>query len=143
MGLPRCPWGEFRCPHYDSRNCDQPSARECIYVALSGLSRVLPGTPPEVGFEPKLAVQATRENNTVPRLSGVFDLEKLRALSEREMETLRICLQGSEIPDIARSLHISPHTVRNHLKSIYRKLGAHSRGELMSRFILAEGPPRP
>ena len=52
-------------------------------------------------------------------------------LSEREVEVLRLAKQGLPNPQIAHSLHISPGTVRNHLSSIYRKLGVHSRHEAL------------
>ena len=49
------------------------------------------------------------------------------ALSDRELEILRLAKRGLPNPQIAQSLHISPGTVRNHLSAIYRKLGVHSR----------------
>ena len=39
--------------------------------------------------------------------------------------------RGLPNPQIAQSLHISPGTVRNHLSTIYRKLGVHSRHEAL------------
>ena len=51
------------------------------------------------------------------------------ALSERELDILRLARRGLPNPQIAQSLHISPGTVRNHLSAIYRKLGVHSRHE--------------
>ncbi|MDY7077855.1 MAG: response regulator transcription factor [Chloroflexota bacterium] len=52
-------------------------------------------------------------------------------LSEREIEILRLAKRGLPNPQIAQSLHISPGTVRNHLTTIYRKLGVHSRHEAL------------
>ncbi|MDY6877110.1 MAG: response regulator transcription factor [Chloroflexota bacterium] len=52
-------------------------------------------------------------------------------LSEREIEILRLAKRGLPNPQIAQSLHISPGTVRNHLTTIYRKLGIHSRHEAL------------
>ncbi len=52
-------------------------------------------------------------------------------LSEREVEILRLAKRNLPNPQIARSLHISPGTVRNHLSAIYRKLGVHSRHEAL------------
>ena len=36
-------------------------------------------------------------------------------------------------PAIADELHISPNTVRNHVRAIYRKMGVRSQLELLTR----------
>jgi len=54
-----------------------------------------------------------------------------QTLSEREVEILRLAKRGLPNPQIAQALHISPGTVRNHLSTIYRKLGVHSRHEAL------------
>ena len=61
-------------------------------------------------------------------------------LSEREREILSELAAGSRVPSIATKLFISPHTVRNHLKAIYRKLGVSSQAELVER--LRGAPPK-
>jgi DNA-binding NarL/FixJ family response regulator len=55
-------------------------------------------------------------------------------LTRREYEVLMRVLMGDDVPIIGSSLYISPHTVRNHLKAIYRKLDVRSRVELVVRF---------
>jgi DNA-binding NarL/FixJ family response regulator len=50
-------------------------------------------------------------------------------LSEREVEILRLVAKGLSFADVGAALAISPHTVVAHVKSIYRKLSVHSRGE--------------
>jgi DNA-binding NarL/FixJ family response regulator len=55
-------------------------------------------------------------------------------LTRREYEVLMRVLMGDDVPVIGSSLYISPHTVRNHLKAIYRKLDVRSRVELVVRF---------
>ena len=52
-------------------------------------------------------------------------------LTEREIEILRMAQRGLPNPQIARALHLSPGTVRNHLSAAYRKLGVHSRHEAL------------
>jgi two-component system response regulator DesR len=52
-------------------------------------------------------------------------------LTEREIEILRLARRGLRNPQIADALHLSPGTVRNHLSTIYRKLGVHSRHEAL------------
>lgn len=55
-------------------------------------------------------------------------------LSAREREVMRLLLDGGRPAAIARLLSISPHTVRNHVKAIFRKLGVHSQMDLICRF---------
>jgi DNA-binding NarL/FixJ family response regulator len=50
-------------------------------------------------------------------------------LSEREREVLSLVARGLRANEVATLLKISHHTVRDHLKSIYRKLDVSSRAE--------------
>ncbi len=47
--------------------------------------------------------------------------------SERELEILRLVAQGMTDSQVASRLYLSPRTVGQHLRSIYRKLGVPSR----------------
>lgn len=73
--------------------------------------------------------------------AGVPDIDRLLTIvergqvSSREKDVLGLLLQGRRAPEIAVALGISPHTVRNHLKALYRKLGVHSQGAL-AEFLL-------
>jgi DNA-binding CsgD family transcriptional regulator len=59
--------------------------------------------------------------------------EDLRLLSPRELEVLHPFMEGRRVASIARMLSISPHTVRNHLQSIFGKLGVRSQEELIEK----------
>lgn len=48
-------------------------------------------------------------------------------LSEREIDVLRAVVDDATEQEIAEALFISPHTVRTHVKNIYRKLHVRSR----------------
>ena len=50
-------------------------------------------------------------------------------LTLRETEILSLLSKGLSFSEIGESLHISSHTVAQHIKKIYRKLAVHSRGE--------------
>lgn len=54
--------------------------------------------------------------------------------SKREREVVGLVLRGNNVPAIARKLYISENTARDHMKSIYRKAGIHSRQELIDLF---------
>ena len=57
---------------------------------------------------------------------------ELSDLTGREIEVLSLLLSGDRVPSISEQLHISPNTVRNHLKSMYRKLDVGSQSELIA-----------
>jgi DNA-binding CsgD family transcriptional regulator len=64
-----------------------------------------------------------------------FDLLcRAYALSRRERDVVAALLTGLDTRAISARLCISPHTVQDHLKSVFRKTGAHSRRELLARF---------
>ncbi|MCY1143369.1 response regulator transcription factor [Actinoplanes sp. Pm04-4] len=50
-------------------------------------------------------------------------------LTERETDVLRAARDGGTVADIARKLHLSEGTVRNHLSSAIGKTGARTRAE--------------
>jgi LuxR family transcriptional regulator of csgAB operon len=50
-------------------------------------------------------------------------------LTNREKEILLAIAAGASNPDVAGKLHISPHTVKNHIYNIYRKIKVKSRLE--------------
>ena len=71
--------------------------------------------------------------STAPGASGAVVDEwrhRLGLLSDRENEVLSHLLDGKRIATTAQLMYLSEHTVRNHLKAVYRKLGLHSVGEL-------------
>jgi DNA-binding NarL/FixJ family response regulator len=67
-------------------------------------------------------------------VEGLMRNPDAQRLTRREFEVLVRVLMGDDVPAIGAVLFISPHTVRNHLKAIYRKLDVRSRVELVVRF---------
>jgi DNA-binding NarL/FixJ family response regulator len=53
--------------------------------------------------------------------------------SEREREVLTLIAAGSTNREIAERLYLSPHTVKEHTSTIYRKLHARNRAEAVQR----------
>lgn len=59
-------------------------------------------------------------------------------LSERERQVVRLVAQGRAGPEIADELHISPDTVRTHVRNAMTKMGARSRAQLVAK-VLGDG----
>ena len=57
------------------------------------------------------------------------------SLTEREQEIARAVARGLSNPEIAAELFLSPHTVRDHLKAVFAKVGVGSRGELVAKLF--------
>jgi DNA-binding NarL/FixJ family response regulator len=53
-------------------------------------------------------------------------------LSGRQWEVVTRLVDGQRVPEIARSMYLSPSTVRNHLTVVFRKFGVHSQRELVA-----------
>ncbi|MFY0651078.1 MAG: response regulator transcription factor [Cyclobacteriaceae bacterium] len=52
---------------------------------------------------------------------------ELYGLSEKEVQIIQQLVQGKNYHDISELLIISPHTVKTHIKNIYKKMHVHSR----------------
>src|SRR5262249_33623574 len=50
-------------------------------------------------------------------------------LARREVQVRQLIAEGSSTSDVAGRLFLSQHTVRNHVRKILQKLGAHSKLE--------------
>lgn len=64
---------------------------------------------------------------------GAMPPAALRELTPRQREVLDAFIQGYSVAATAAQMHLSEHTVRSHLKVIYRKMGVRSKTELMRR----------
>ena len=87
----------------------------------------------DLGMTPLLRKLEAREG-TASRLSTVED----SLLTSRETEVAAFLAKGYTDKEIGGLLHISAHTVANHLRNIYRKLDVSNRGEAV-HFVLSEG----
>jgi DNA-binding CsgD family transcriptional regulator len=57
------------------------------------------------------------------------------ALSPRERDVVRAIARGLSSAEIAAELFLSPHTVRDYVKSVFEKIGVSSRGELVAKLF--------
>lgn len=73
------------------------------------------------------------ERATPDERASVFG--RAYGLSTLERELLRHVIAGGDTSQIARSMHLSLHTVQDHLKSIFAKTSVHSRRTLLARMF--------
>ncbi len=59
-----------------------------------------------------------------------------RGLTAREQDVANLVLQGASTRAIAAALYLSPHTVQDHLKGIFSKLGVNSRRDMIAQLAL-------
>lgn len=71
------------------------------------------------------AVKSTRSSDIVSR----------SRLSAREVEIISLIVAGNSNVRIAAQLFLAEKTVKNHISSIYGKLGAVSRSDAISRWL--------
>lgn len=69
-------------------------------------------------------------------------LLKAYGLTAREQEVTQLTLRGATTIQAAQRLSISPHTVTDHIRSIFEKTGARTRGELSATLFFGEHLPR-
>jgi DNA-binding CsgD family transcriptional regulator len=67
--------------------------------------------------------------------SAAVEVPAMEPLSPRERQTLDLLLIGNAEKEIANRLAISRHTVHVYVKSIYKRFGVCSRGELLARWV--------
>jgi PAS domain S-box-containing protein len=60
------------------------------------------------------------------------------ALTKREREVVTLIALGQDTAEIAKELHISPETVRTHVRNAMSKLGARTRAHLVAIVLCSE-----
>src|ERR1700744_1498804 len=88
----------------------------------------------------RLGVVIERGRAARPATSATVRLEAFGA-TPREREVATLLARGLSRIEIAESLVLSPHTVEDHTKSLYDKLGGASRQELVARGFIDEYLP--
>lgn len=121
---------------------DAPAVAGAVAAALDA------GDPMKPAAEAQDAARRLRDTldamtRQLARLEAQLDVERLQtpprtslaldALTAREREVVERLRTGASNKEIAAQLFLSPHTVGNHLRHVYRKLGVHSRAELLGR----------
>ena len=106
-------------------------SRSGTWVVLHGAALVADGSR-----RAAVIVEPAHPARITPLLMSAY------GLSEREQDVTRLVLQGDSTAQIAERLVVSPHTVQQHLKSVFEKTGVRSRRELVGKVFFAHYEPR-
>ena len=138
--------GNIRGRHFTSVIApeDRPRARERFAQKMLGTSVATDATGHLVssaGARVPVEVSSVALTNG-ETVVGVFGLIEERPddsptappphLTPRQVEVLRLLEQGRSTKQIAAELHLSPETVRNHIRRLFQALGVNSRLEAVA-----------
>jgi DNA-binding CsgD family transcriptional regulator len=121
-----------------TRNSQTAEVAMARVLTRSGAWVVLHGAALRTGSELRVAVIV--EPAHPARITQL--LMSAYGLTEREQEVTRLVLQGASTTQIATNLVVSPHTVQQHLKSIFDKTGVRSRRDLVGKIFFIHYEPR-
>jgi DNA-binding CsgD family transcriptional regulator len=76
-----------------------------------------------------LVIEAAKSAEIAPIIIEAY------SLTPRERDVLGAIARGGSTAEIAAELFLSPHTVRDYVKTVFEKLGVSSRGELVARLF--------
>jgi len=97
-----------------------------LWTLYAALANALPGRHLIV------FVPADWPGEELEELQPVQDPASTPALSERQLEVLRLVAVGANATQIAEELSISEATARTHVKNILARLGAHNRAHAVA-----------
>jgi len=106
-------------------------SRSRTWVVLHGASLVSSGSR-----RVAVIVEPAHPARIAPLLMSAY------GLTEREQDVTRLVLQGNSTAEIAQRLVVSAHTVQQHLKSVFDKMGVRSRRDLVGKVFFSHYEPR-
>ncbi|HVM00588.1 MAG TPA: LuxR C-terminal-related transcriptional regulator [Egibacteraceae bacterium] len=115
----------------DTMSLSRVLSRSGVWVVLHGASLVTGGAR-----RVAVIVEPAHPARIAPLLMAAY------GLTQREQDVTRLVLQGDSTAQIASRLHLSPHTVQQHLKRVFDKTGVRSRRDLVGKIFFAHYEPR-
>lgn len=86
------------------------------------------------GFSGGDSTSSHHRGSATPRVVAPLTIEAY-GLSNREQQIVPLVLRGASTKQIAHVLNLSPLPVQDHLKTIFDKMGIHSRRRIAGRIF--------
>ena len=97
---------------YVLKNCESAELKKAIFTVADGESYIQPS------LIPALNAKMIETNK---------DAEKIKSLTKRELDVLKLLAVGMYNKEVGKRLEISERTVKNHVSNIFKKLGVTDR----------------
>jgi DNA-binding CsgD family transcriptional regulator len=107
----------------------EPSARRVRLRTPSGTWLIAHASPLGDSDQVALVIEPAKASEIAPVVV------EANGLTAREVDVTRLVARGLSTDEIAGELFLSRHTVRDHLKAVFEKVGVSSRGELTSKLF--------
>ena len=119
--------------------------RNVVEALRAGALGYLPKDAPIAQIVEAIRAAARGESLIAPRVAGYLVQRLRRApieevadaadLTPRELEILELMARGMGNSEIGKALHLSQHTVKNHVSSVLRKLQVKNRSQAVVRAV--------
>src|SRR5437588_11804501 len=87
------------------------------------------------GVEQPSSEEDTATGNNAAAALTVHELPAVEFMTEAQRRVFNLLLSGKKEKNIARTLELSPHTVHNHVRAIFKLFAVHSRAELLAHLL--------
>jgi DNA-binding CsgD family transcriptional regulator len=117
-----------------ARSRNTAAGAHALLRAVDGRWVMIEAAPLEGHDEGEIAInlRAASATETFSLLCRTY------ALSQRERAVVALLVAGLDTRAVTERLFISAHTVQDHLKSVFEKIGIHSRRELLAKLSSAD-----
>ncbi|SEO40523.1 regulatory protein, luxR family [Denitrobacterium detoxificans] len=102
------------------------------FLGVIVLRNAKKASAPALSFAAEAPVQVEAASDSAEQADSL-SIAQAYHLTAREMEVAELFSRGHSIKKVAATLFISTSTAQSHIKSAYRKLGVHTRDELIEK----------
>ena len=106
---------------------DRPATQRARVRTRDGVWLTMHASVLEGGDQLAVIIEPAKAGDVAPLIVEAY------GLTQRELDVTRRIARGMGTSRIATDLILSPHTVRDHVKAIFEKVGVSSRGELVAK----------
>ncbi|WP_139651155.1 LuxR C-terminal-related transcriptional regulator [Raoultibacter phocaeensis] len=125
------PEQETGTPANEADRADELATNRAVPpVDPGGIPARIPGTSPNASSARNRSSESAADPASL-RAATCATLADEHDLTDREHDVLMLLSRGQSVADIAAALGVSENTAKTHIKNVYRKLGVHSKQDII------------